>query len=220
VALAIATMQILPLPAAAALDEDGLLDAALGELNRLERRFESKRRTVLEEVPFFSLNLPLSEFTRQGSGTDDQDLVTFRFFEPRYVMMAAEIERGNQIYGYVDRYPPAVGGLGTLVNAKDHETTAAYQWLGPRPFGPVVVLGRPGPRFRIVSIKTRAASEGAEGQIAKLFLGKVSLLPEEEQAESASEGELTRRRLLASWLLNAGIAVEEEELEEPKGSEL
>mmetsp|Transcript_18518 Transcript_18518/g.57349 ORF Transcript_18518/g.57349 Transcript_18518/m.57349 type:complete len:223 (-) Transcript_18518:57-725(-) len=198
------------LVAQAAVVEDDDLDSALDELKKLEHRFERRKRQVLEEVPFFSLNIPLKEYVERSGPEESGGRVIFRFFEPRYVMMASQVEQGSRVYGYADSYPPKPGSLGTLVDTNDGPEGPAYHWLGSRAAGPVVVVGRPGPAFRVVSVKKRAAP-GGEG--APLYLGKVALIPEEERPEGG-DAEYSRKQLVANALLSRGIVVEEEELEE------
>lgn len=192
------------------------LDAALGELKKLEARFESRKRKVVEELPFFSLNLPLEQFQEAAGPEGQEGHVIFNFFEPRYVMMAGQIEEGSQIYGYVDAYPPRPGGLGSLVSARpgdvgDGTSGGAFHWLGPRSEGPVRVIGRRGPRFRVVSVKMREAPGPADQRGAALYFGKVALLdPEDEPA--AKTPAYSTKRLLASALLSMGVVVEEDDL--------
>mmetsp|Transcript_165531 Transcript_165531/g.293141 ORF Transcript_165531/g.293141 Transcript_165531/m.293141 type:complete len:262 (+) Transcript_165531:34-819(+) len=195
---------------AAAGDFD-FLDDAIDALGNLEARVESKKRKVAEEVPFFSLNLPLDEYI-ENTDPQERGTVVFNFFEPRYVMMAAEIEEGNRIYGYTDAYPPKPGGLGTLIDVHDGPELEAFHWTGKRPKGPVVVIGRPGPKFRILSVATRDAPGSKKKRGAPLFVGKVALLPEEEASADVGNKDFTEKRLISNALLSMGVIVEEDDL--------
>eukprot|EP00747_Dinoflagellata_sp_TGD_P053704 gnl/TRDRNA2_/TRDRNA2_148604_c0_seq4.p2 gnl/TRDRNA2_/TRDRNA2_148604_c0~~gnl/TRDRNA2_/TRDRNA2_148604_c0_seq4.p2 ORF type:complete len:303 (+),score=35.58 gnl/TRDRNA2_/TRDRNA2_148604_c0_seq4:79-909(+) len=190
---ALAAMLVLA-SAAADVGEDDIF----AELGRLEQVFEHKRkRLIVHDLPLFSLGVPWSRM-----GADEHGLTGLRFFEPRYVWLArriADAVTGPDVparFGFAHTYPPQEGSEGTLVEVPSPKTEGMH-WLSETT-GPVNVLCRRGPRFKILKVRTEVPPNAPDGA-QPLFVGEVEVDPEgtvpndDQSSSSASTGLIVGR---------------------------
>lgn len=134
----------------------------------------ARRGLRLQGIPLFSLRQSFQQCSQDGGD------LPLTLFEPRYVDLARRIEppKGSSQFGYIDVLQRHPGGGGVLVEAKN------LQWLSQE--GPCELVAHGLRRFRVLSLRTVEASEGAP-----LYLAHVQLLADRDlsRSPSAAEGE-------------------------------